>query len=134
MDVEIRNTIWLIYDSELVREDCVRRFDKVGVEIRTVRWDEGMADLIHKVHRDDWVIFDYEELLRLGPDFADPFKVVVSRAHVIVMAADAVDPRELGLGWVQLSKSVNCATVCAVVESLTGTRGCLEPGCCGHLG
>lgn len=134
MGPEGAGTIWLLYQDELIREDCVRRFEKAGVEIRPVRWDGHLLDMIVGLHRDDWVILDYQELQRMGPRFGEAFKDLLQMARVMVISAEEVDARELYPGWVELAKPIHCATICAVVESLTGTRGCLEPGCCGHLG
>ena len=134
MDTTELRTIWLVYERELVRADCIRRFEKAGVEIRAVKWDGGLVEMMRKLHRDDWVVVDHEELERMGPKFSEAFKEVLQVAHVIVISPEAVDPRELHVGWLELAKPVNCATVCAVVETVTGLRGCLEPGCCGHVG
>lgn len=134
MVVAARSTIWLVYERELVREDCVRRFARAGVEVRAVRWDEELAEMLRKLHRDDWVIVDHLELTRLGPEISGAFKGLLDKAHVMVITPEEIDARELPMGWVELPKPINCATICAVVETLTGTRGCLKPGCCGHVG
>jgi hypothetical protein len=129
MSIELPSTIWLVYSQEAMRDTCVARFERAGAEVRPVRWDRELEDLIRRLHRDDWVLFDHDELGKMPPDFAGPFKQVLARARVMVVSQREVPADQLPAGWIELTAPITCAKICKAVQTLTGVA-CTEPGCC----
>lgn len=126
-------TIWLVCSDSLISRDCVQRFEVAGTEVRPTKWGKGLVEMLRWLQDDDWILLDYEELQARGQEFSVVLKAAFQKAHVIAMTPKEVGARELHIGWVEVEKPINCATVCAVVEKLTGIRGCLQPGCCGKI-